>query len=158
MESIGVITSEYSDVFRTPIQTMLNPDARGRVRLYERFSAGLQGLEGFDYAFLITVLATGRDEGAEVLQPTPIILQGTGRRIGVFATRFPVRPNSLGLSLVRIHDVGRRTVDFSGVDMVDGTPVLDIKPWVPAFDQPWERKQVRIGWYSGIDLSIPKEE
>jgi tRNA-Thr(GGU) m(6)t(6)A37 methyltransferase TsaA len=132
---------------------MLNAGARGRVEMYEAFAAGLQGLEGFDYAYLITLLSTGRNNGAGDLQPTPILLRGTGRRIGVFATRFPSRPNNVGLSLVKIESVGRDTIDFSGVDMVDGTPVLDIKPWVPAFDLPPDRADVRIGWYSGIDLS-----
>jgi tRNA-Thr(GGU) m(6)t(6)A37 methyltransferase TsaA len=158
MAPVGVITTGYTDVYRAPIQTMLNPNAQGKVRIYERFAAGLKGLEGFDYAFLITVLAGDGAAGPELLQPTPILLKGTGRRIGVFATRFPIRPNSIGLSLVRIEGVGRTTIDFSGVDMVDGTPVLDIKPWVPAFDLPWDRSDVRIGWYSGIDLTAHKEE
>ncbi len=152
VEPVGVIRSQYSDVYTTPIQTLLNPDALGRVEVYARFAAGLAGLEGFDFAHLITALSTVHVADRASLQPTPILLRGTGRRVGIFATRFPLRPNSFGLSLVRIKAIGRDTIDFSGVDMVDGTPVLDIKPWVPAFDVPVGPAAARIGWYEGIDL------
>jgi tRNA-Thr(GGU) m(6)t(6)A37 methyltransferase TsaA len=158
IEPIGVIRSTYTDVFSTPIQSMLNADARGQLVVYEPFVAGLRGLEDFDYALLITLLSTERHTDEGILEPVPLLLRGTARRIGVFATRFPIRPNSLGLSLVRVHAVGRATVDFSGVDMINGTPVLDIKPWVPAFDLPADRRDVRIGWYTGIDLSSNKDE
>jgi tRNA-Thr(GGU) m(6)t(6)A37 methyltransferase TsaA len=151
-QPIGVIKSPYRDVYTTPIQTLLNPDARAQVRVYEKFVAGLAGLDGFDYAYLITALSAVPAGDANSLQPTPILLRGTGRHVGVFATRFPLRPNSVGLSLVRIQAIGRDTIDFSGVDMVDGTPVLDIKPWVPAFDVPASAADVRIGWYAGADL------
>ena len=83
-----------------------------------------------------------------------------GQQVGVFATRYPVRPNPLGLSLIGIERVDGTSVYFSGVDVVDGTPVVDLKPWVPEFDLPDPRSaasfsDVRVGWYADSRLPRP---
>jgi tRNA (Thr-GGU) A37 N-methylase len=89
----------------------------------------------------------------------PFLLQHTGQRVGVFATRAPVRPNYLALSLVRVVAVHGNQVDFTGVDLLDGTPVLDVKPFEPRLDVPgytpgsgW-LDQVRGGWYQQTDAA-----
>ena len=161
LRPIGHVQTPYTSVAETPIQASRNPDEPGRLVLLEEYAAGLEGLEGFDYAHLICFLdrawqADGRGARpftGERLRPVPFLLQHTGQRVGVFATRAPVRPNYLALSLVRVVAVHGNTVDFTGVDLLDGTPVLDIKPFEPHLDVPgytpgagW-LDQLRGGWY-----------
>ena len=155
LRPIGRIEGPYMDVHAMPVQSRLNPDEVGRIRIFEEFVAGLDGLAGFDFAHVITLLNADDPEGMDVdLRPTPLLLQGTGRHIGLFATRFPRRPNSLGLSLIQLLSVAGDTIEFAGVDMIDGTPVLDIKPWVPTFDIPANRDLglIRTGWYADVDF------
>jgi tRNA (Thr-GGU) A37 N-methylase len=86
----------------------------------------------------------------------PFMLQHTGEAVGVFASRFPIRPNRLGLSLIRVERVRGPRVDFAGVDMLDRTPVLDIKPWEQHHDIPgWpdlNLESIRSGWYQQISI------
>jgi tRNA-Thr(GGU) m(6)t(6)A37 methyltransferase TsaA len=161
LQPIGHIRTAYRRMEDTPIQTSRNPDEPGRLVVLDQYAAGLQGLEGFDYAHLICFLdrawqADGRGARpftGDRLRPVPFLLQHTGQRVGVFATRVPVRPNYLALSLVRVVAVHGNLVDFRGVDLLDGTPVLDIKPFEPHLDVPgytpgsgW-LDEVRGGWY-----------
>jgi tRNA (adenine37-N6)-methyltransferase len=167
LRPIGHVRTAYRSLADTPIQTSRNPDEPGRLVLLERYAAGLEGLEEFDYAHLICLLdrawsADGRGAKpftGDRLRPVPFLLQHTGERIGVFATRAPVRPNYLALSLVRIVAVRGNVVDFTGVDLLDGTPVLDIKPFEPHLDVPgytvgggW-LDHVRGGWYQRHDAA-----
>src|SRR5829696_3180556 len=161
LRPIGYVHTPYTSLAETPIQTSRNPDEPGRLVVADQYAAGLEGLEGFDYAHLICFLDRAwqaDDQGrrpftGERLRPVPFLLQGTGQRVGLFATRSPVRPNYLALSLVRVVAVHGSTVDFTGVDLVDGTPVLDVKPFEPHLDVPgytpgtgW-LDQIRGGWY-----------
>jgi tRNA-Thr(GGU) m(6)t(6)A37 methyltransferase TsaA len=161
LQPIGHIRTAHRRMEDTPIQTSRNPDEPGRLVVLDQYAAGLQGLEGFDYAHLICFLdrawqADGRGARpftGDRLRPVPFLLQHTGQRVGVFATRVPVRPNYLALSLVRVVAVHGNLVDFRGVDLLDGTPVLDIKPFEPHLDVPgytpgsgW-LDEVRGGWY-----------
>ena len=144
LRPIGYVQTPYTSLAETPIQTSRNPHEPGRPVVADQYAAGLEGLEGFDYAHLICFLDRAwqaDDQGrrpftGERLRPVPFLLQGTGQRVGLFATRSPVRPNYLALSLVRVVAVHGSTVDFTGVDLVDGTPVLDIKPFEPHLDVP----------------------
>jgi len=157
VQPIGVVEGPYMDIHSTPVQSRLNPEEVARIRVHAEFVPGLDGLAGFDFAHLITFLhgeGYGELESLDV-QPTPLLLRGTGRRVGLFATRYPRRPSRIGLSLIRILSVAADIVEFAGVDVINGTPVLDIKPWLPAFDVPGspELGTIRIGWYSGVDLA-----
>lgn len=161
LRPIGYLRTAYHSLAETPIQTSRNPDEPGRLVVLDRYVAGLEGLEEFDYAHLICLLDQvwlADDHGArpftgDRLRPVPFLLQATGERVGVFATRSPVRPNYLALSLVRIVAVNGNLVDFRGVDLVDGTPVLDIKPFEPHLDVPGYQPgtdwldRIRGGWY-----------
>jgi molybdopterin-binding protein len=165
---IGYVRSDYQRPEDTPLQARRNPAAPGRLVVFDEYTPGLRGLDGFDYAHLVCLLdraweADGRGGApftAERLQPVPFLLERTGERVGVFACRFPVRPNYLALSLVRITGVRADGFDFTGVDLADATPVVDVKPFVPGLDRP-PPGAVRAGWYdrSGIlDATTRPEE
>ena len=108
LRPIGHVRTAYADPAETPIQTRRNPDERGRLVVLDQYADALDGLEEFDYAHLICFLdrvweANGRGSrpfAGDRLRPVPFLLQDTGERVGVFATRSPVRPNYLALSLV----------------------------------------------------------
>jgi tRNA-Thr(GGU) m(6)t(6)A37 methyltransferase TsaA len=154
LRPIGYVRTGYSRPEDTPAQAPLNPDERGLLVVYPRYAPALAGVADFEYVLLITLLDRVPEdlpEGPGQLVQVPFILQDTGDAVGVFASRFPVRPNRLGLSLVRVERVRGRRVEFSGVDMLDRTPVLDVKPWEQHLDIPgWPARRVetiRGGWY-----------
>jgi len=148
---IGIVRSARTTPAHTPVQAALNPGEEAVVVLDPAYVDGLDGLAGFDYAWLLTWLG-GAEPAPEPpnLRPVPFLLGRRPRPIGVFATRGPRRVNPIGLSLVRLLAVEGRAIRFAGVDVVDGTPVLDIKPYVSAFDRP--PGPVRCGWFDDTPL------
>jgi tRNA-Thr(GGU) m(6)t(6)A37 methyltransferase TsaA len=152
---IGVVRSAYTTRADTPVQSALNASGTAIVEVEARFAAALEGLDGFDYAWVITWLGAAGDPAPDdvPLRQVPFLLRRQPRQpreVGVLATRGPRRINPIGLSLVRIVDVGPSTLRFAGVDMIDGTPVVDIKPFVARFDRP--DGDVRCGWFDTVDL------
>jgi len=137
MTPIGVIRTPFSDKSGMPIQPRFS-QAVGRVEVFEEYAAGLQDLEGFSHVILIYALH--RSEGYS-LRVKPF-LDDVAR--GLFATRHPGRPNPIGLSTVRLLAWRDRALEVEGIDVLDGTPLLDIKPYVPDFDA---RPDARAGWY-----------
>jgi tRNA-Thr(GGU) m(6)t(6)A37 methyltransferase TsaA len=138
MRPIGVIHSPFRVKSETPIQASFSK-APGLVEVYEEFVAGLQDLEGFSHIFLIYVF-NHADFGPLLVRP---FLDNQLR--GLFATRHPCRPNPIGISVVRLIAKKGNTLEVEGIDVLDGTPLLDIKPYVPDFDiHPADR----IGWYA----------
>ena len=149
---IGVIRSDYSQTQHTPVQSSLNTAAHGRVEIGEPYRDGLDGLSGFDYAWLLTWLhQPHRQEDPPALRQVPFLLRPQRRLVGIFATRGPRRVNPIGLSLIRVTGVTGSTIGFAGVDMLDGTPVLDIKPYVTRFDRP--PGVPRCGWFDEITMT-----
>jgi tRNA-Thr(GGU) m(6)t(6)A37 methyltransferase TsaA len=149
---IGVVRSRYAETEDTPIQARLNPDAEAAVEIGEQYAAGLDGLAGFDFGWLLTWLhRPGADAGPPALRHTPFLLRRQQRKVGIFATRGPRRVNPIGLSLIRITEVSGTLVRFRGVDLIDGTPVLDIKPYVTRFDRP--PGEPRCGWFDEITMT-----
>ncbi|WP_066266329.1 tRNA (N6-threonylcarbamoyladenosine(37)-N6)-methyltransferase TrmO [Hydrogenophaga palleronii] len=138
-QAIGTVRSRFLDPVGMPIQTAAVPDEAGRVELLPAFAPGLKDIEGFEFLILITHLHRVTQERLEVVPFLDDVAHG------VFATRAPTRPNRLGLSVVRLERVEGTVLHFTGSDMLDGTPVLDIKPYVPRFDA---RETQRIGWFS----------
>lgn len=137
MKPIGVIHSPFKEKFGIPRQSGLVPDARGFLELlppYNRPEA-LQALEGYSHVWLQFVFHLAqRDQWVPMVRPPRL---GGNRKVGVFASRSPFRPNPLGLSLVKLERVvtsGRIGLELSGIDLLDGTPVLDIKPYVSYSD------------------------
>jgi tRNA-Thr(GGU) m(6)t(6)A37 methyltransferase TsaA len=137
LHPIGLIRSPFTDPAQVPIQAALS-QARGQIELYPEYAAALADLDGFSHLHLLYVFH--RSAGFE-LRVTPFL--DTQPR-GLFATRYPKRPNPLGLSVVRLLAVRGCLLDVEGLDVLDHTPLLDIKPYVPQFD---ERAGVRTGWY-----------
>jgi tRNA (adenine37-N6)-methyltransferase len=125
---IGVVRSPHTTLEGMPLQSVAAPDVRGRIDVHPRFEPGLADLEGFSHLHVIAHLHRGAPGGLRVVP----FLDDTPR--GIFATRSPRHPNPIGLSVVRLLAVRGATLEIAGVDLVDGTPVLDIKPYVPAFD------------------------
>jgi tRNA-Thr(GGU) m(6)t(6)A37 methyltransferase TsaA len=135
---IGVVHSRFTEAAGMPIQTAGAPEEIGSVEVFAEYAAGLKDIEGFDYLILLTHLHRGTNELLEVV---PFLDTETH---GIFATRAPARPNKIGLSIVRLTSVEGRILHFNGNDMLDQTPVLDIKPYVPRFDA---RSTERVGWF-----------
>jgi tRNA-Thr(GGU) m(6)t(6)A37 methyltransferase TsaA len=136
------VRTPFTDPSRTPIQPVYATGTAGRAELLPEYAEGLEDLIGFSHVWLLYVFHRA---GAPVLRVKPY-LQDVQR--GVFATRAPCRPNPIGLSLVRL--VGREgsVLHVEDVDMLDGSPLLDIKPFVPRFDV---REGARAGWQEEVD-------
>lgn len=122
-----------------PIQASRS-DAVGQVMVYPEYEAGLKDLDGFSHVILIYWFHRAREFSLAV-RP---FLDRQPR--GLFATRYPARPNHIGLSTVELTAVEGCTLHVRGVDVLDATPLLDIKPFVPAFDH---REGARVGWLAG---------
>jgi tRNA-Thr(GGU) m(6)t(6)A37 methyltransferase TsaA len=148
---IGVVHTSYAELEATPIQAGLNRAERGTVQIADRYQEGLDGLAEFDYAWLVTWLHKLAKPGNDPpLRQVPFLLRSQQRSKGIFATRGPQRINPIGLSLIRILDVAGHTIRFAGVDLVDGTPVIDVKPYVTRFDRP--AGQPRCGWFDQVTI------
>jgi len=134
---IGLIRSPFPEPKGAPIQPAGARGVAGRVELRPEFGRGLRDLEGFSHLILIYHFHLARGFDLEVV---PFLDQESR---GLFATRAPRRPNPIGLSVVRLVRIQGSTLEVEDVDVVDGTPLLDLKPYVPGFDAP---AGVRCGW------------
>ena len=150
LEPIGVVRTGRTDPADTPVQASANLGEEGYLEIAAEYRDGLDGLETFSHAWLLTWLQRG-DLQPVALHQRPFLRQ-EGPPMGIFAMRGPRRPVPIGLSLVEIVSVETDIVRFRGVDMVDGTPLLDIKPYFPAADQP--RSAVRAGWFD--EVAVPE--
>jgi len=140
LRPIGTIFTPFLEPQGTPIQTGAAQGVAGRVQVFPEFADGLKDLEGFSHLLLLYYFHLSRNFALRV---KPFL---NNEEHGLFATRAPARPNPLGLSLVRLEKLDGATLHVLDVDMVNGTPLLDIKPFVPEFDS---RPEARIGWLAG---------
>ena len=134
---IGIIHSPFKDPRNTPIQPSAAKKVKGTIEIFPEYVAGLKDLDGFSHIILLYHFHLVKSFRLEV-QP---FLDDIKR--GIFATRAPVRPNSIGLSIVNLLKVEKNILSIQDMDMVDGTPLLDIKPHVMDF---YEAHEVKIGW------------
>jgi tRNA (adenine37-N6)-methyltransferase len=151
MYSIGVVHSPYKETKGTPIQGALaDRGAEAWVELKEKYVAGLKDLDGFSHAILLYHFHLS--DKVEIVGKPYL----EAKEHGIFAIRSPHRPNHIGLSVVKLTKIEGNKVYFTEVDMLDGTPVLDIKPYVRQFDS---RPAAVSGWIEGHyrDGQIPKQ-
>ena len=134
---IGVIRTPFLEAAGTPIQSVYGENIEGRVLLFEPYAAALGDIEGFDRLWLIYWM-----DRVNEFKPR-IIPYRDDREHGVFATRSPSRPNPIGMSVVRLVRKQGHILHIADIDMVDGTRLLDIKPYIPAFDS---HPGCRAGW------------
>jgi len=138
---IGYVHSAHTDPKETPIQPVYTDGTRARVEVLPEYEAGLRDLEGFSHIYLIYYFHRAKPAQL-ILKP---YLEDVER--GIFATRAPHRPNPIGFSLVRLIERQGSILIVEDVDILDGTPLLDIKPFVPRFDY---REDVRVGWQEQV--------
>lgn len=137
-KQIGVIHSPFKTKEETPIQS-IRSTTTGTIELYHDYIDGLIGLDEFSHIYLF--YSWHKAAKIDTYTVTPFL---DNKAHGVFATRYPSRPNALGFSVVQLLRVERNILTIKGVDVLDGTPLLDIKPYVPDFDHFTPDK---IGWY-----------
>jgi tRNA (adenine37-N6)-methyltransferase len=131
LRPIGLLRTPFPEKFGVPRQSGLVPEAEGRLEWLPEFAAPefTRGLEAFSHVWLVTGFhIQGSWTGSAVVRPPRL---GGNERVGVFASRSPNRPNGLGLSLVRLLEIGSGWLRVGGIDAVDGTPVYDLKPYLP---------------------------
>ncbi len=142
---IGLVHTPFKEIEGMPIQPTGATGVQGTIEILPDFVEGLQDIEGFSH--IILLYHFHRVEAAS-LTVTPFL---DSRPHGVFATRAPKRPNPIGLSIVRLLRREGNVLHVENVDLLDGTPVLDIKPYVPEFDhQPVER----VGWLAQAEGKV----
>lgn len=141
---IGIIRTPHTAIAGMPVQNVGAEDVRGTIEIAPEYAAGLQDLEGFSHLILLSHLHQMRGYDLAIHS----FVEGPdGPLRGIFATRAPKRPNPIALTVVRLISVEGATLTVAGVDLLDGTPLLDIKPYVSAFDA---RDAERIGWYANV--------
>lgn len=136
MRPIGVVRSPYRSTTDVPKGIGAKHDAVGTIEVDPAFAAGLEDIEGFSHLFVIWVFDRAGD--AELVARPP----SDDRPHGVFATRSPRRPNPIGLTVVELTGREGASLSVRGVDMLDGTPVLDLKPYLSSVP----REDIRRGW------------
>ena len=142
---IGVIRSPFKKREGMPIQPKGAAGAKGTVEILEAYRPGLKDLDGFSHIVLLYHFHRSRGFSLEVVP----FLDKQPR--GLFATRAPRRPNPIGLSVVRLDRIEAGVLHVRNVDILDKTPLLDIKPYVPEFDSP---QRIRTGWLENITVSV----
>ncbi len=144
-QPVGVVRSPFTQLGGMPLHTVAARDVRGQIEIHPQFAPGLADLDGLSRLHIITHLHRSAPGGLGVVP----FLDDTSR--GIFATRSPRHPNPIGLSAVRLLAINGATLQITGIDLLDGTPVLDIKPYVPAFDA---ISAERNGWLQGMAESV----
>ena len=139
-KSIGIIHSPFKNLEGMPIQPIGARGIKGEIHLNYEYKEGLEDLDGFTHIILIYFLHLSK---GHLLKVKPFL--DTEQR-GIFATRAPKRPNPIGISVVRLEKIENNKIYISDIDIVDGTPLLDIKPYIPNFDR-HNDDEIRIGWF-----------
>lgn len=141
-EPIGVIRSPYKAAEGVPIQPVFSKSVTARVEVFPEFQQGLKDLDGFSHIMLLYFFHQS-DGYCLLCRP---FLDNQPR--GLFSTRAPRRPNPIGLSIVELITIEDNVITIGSPDMIDGTPLLDIKPYMEKFDV---KENVRNGWYELAD-------
>ena len=146
---VGIIHTKFHDKKDAPIQGVFAKDARGEIEIFKQYADGLEDIEGFSH--LILIYHFHRSDGHSLIS-TPFL---DDESHGIFSIRHFNRPNPVGLSIVKLENVNENILEISEVDILDGTPLLDLKPFVPFFDH---RDNAKTGWLSNPDLDMARGE
>ncbi len=137
---LGIIHSPYKTKDEAPIQGIFRPDMTGWVEVFPEYAEGLQDIEKFSHVYLIYLL----DRAGPVEMVRPMLLDDLPH--GIFASRHPARPNYIGINIVRLMKREANRLEVKGLDIIDDTPLLDIRPYVPRFDSFPDAGE---GWFAG---------
>ena len=148
MKSIGIIHTPFEKLEDMPIQPKGAGEVLGTVELEEQYMSGLDDLNGFSHIYLLYEFHMAKRTALTV---TPFM--DTKPR-GVFATRSPLRPNHIGISIVKLIGIEKNILTVQGIDILNGTPLLDIKPYIAAFDAVYES---RSGWMKGTEEDVARK-
>ena len=145
LKPIGVIHSPFHELAGMPIQPTGARGVQGTVEVFQEYRAGLKDLDGFSHIVLLYLFHQSQGFNLHVVPYLDTEIRG------VFATRAPRRPNAIGLSVVQLNMVQDHILYIENVDILDGTPLLDIKPYVPEFDAQFK---VRTGWLENTRQTV----
>ncbi len=137
IKPIGIIHTPYKEPKDTPIQGKFRKEVKGRVEVFPEFEEGLKDIEGFSHLILVFFFHKSNKEN---LTGKPYL---EDKEHGIFAIRSPHRPNHIGISIVKLLKREKNILHIQEIDMLDSTPLLDIKPYVKPFDK---RENIRCGW------------
>jgi len=140
---IGIVRTPFKCKKDTPIQPFRSK-AIGRIEVFKKYKDGLSDIDGFSHLILIYRFHKSR---GHCLKVKPFL---DDQLRGLFATRYPRRPNQIGLTVVELLKRETNILFVRGIDVLDGTPLLDIKPYVPDFEP---KETIKIGWLEGKNLS-----
>ena len=146
---IGIIHSPFTELSGMPIQPAGAAGVEGTVEVFPKYNDGLKDLEGFSHVIMLYHFHRSKGFKMHVVP----FMDSTPR--GVFATRAPKRPNLIGLSVIKLQKIQDNILYVENVDILDGTPLLDIKPYVPEFD---EQTEVRAGWLEEARKEVSKRK
>ncbi len=170
-EPIGVVESPFKEKFGTPRQPGLVAESRGSIVLRDDLNPdAFEGLAEFSHVWIVFVFHENQSvrEGRKTVKTKVHPPRLEGKSVGVFATRSPHRPNPIGLSLVKIEKIEGRRLYIMGLDLIDGTPVLDLKPYLPTVEAitdahegwsgPLTSKSVVVEWTDAATAVIPAKD
>jgi len=140
IEPIGIIHTPYLTKEECPIQPLYSSKSAGRVEVFKKFEAGLKDIETFSHIYLLYLF--DRAAGIELVRATFL----DDEPHGIYASRHPCRPNGMGMSIVKLLERKGNILLVEGVDMLDKTPLLDIKPYIPRYDAIVSASE---GWTAG---------
>ena len=143
IKQIGIIYTPYKSKEDCPIQGALKPEVKGEVEIFPEYEEGLETIETFSHIILFYMF----DRAGEVKLSRPTFLDDDSH--GVFASRHPCRPNGIGFSIVKLIKKNKNVLVVSELDMLDNTPLIDIKPYIPKFDR---RKKANNGWVGTVSM------
>jgi tRNA (adenine37-N6)-methyltransferase len=136
---VGIIHTPFATKEECPIQPLYASGAVGRVEVFEEFAEGLQDIEGFSHIYLLYLL----DRAGQIELVRGTFLDDTPH--GIYASRHPCRPNGIGMSIVKLVGREKNILTVEGIDVLDQTPLIDIKPYIPKFDS---FESASEGWFA----------
>lgn len=143
IKQIGTIYSQYKTKDECPIQGFMKPEGRGRVEVLPEYEEALRTIETFSHIILFYIF----DRAGKMQLSRPTFLDDVPH--GVFASRHPCRPNGIGISVVKLEARNKNILEVSEIDVLDNTPLIDIKPYIPLFDY---RKSANSGWVEAKEI------